>query len=243
MSGLDLLGVVVPARNEARLLPRCLAALAAAAAHPGLATTPVLVVVVADRCTDTTADVARAGGARVVVSGHGVVGEARHAGVLAVLAEATRLGIVHDRIWVASTDADSRVPAGWLDLQRAGAQAGVDALVGTVLVDDWTGHPPHVPRAFLRAYEAWRRRGPDAVHPHVHGANLGVRGSAYTAVGGFPPLVVAEDAGLVGALLLAGRTVLRTPAAPVTTSSRRLPRAPGGFGTDLDQLATDPGAD
>ncbi len=75
------------------------------------------------------------------------------------------------------------------------------------------------------------------MHPHVHGANLGVRGDAYLAVGGFPPLAVSEDAALVGALALAGRTVLRTPSCPVVTSARRHPRAPGGFGTDLDQLA------
>lgn len=236
---IGLLGVVVPARDEAELLPDCLAALARAAAHPELAGVPVLVVVVADRCTDTTADVARAGGARVLETGGGNVGDARHAGVLAVLAEARRTGIAAERVWVATTDADSRVPADWLALQAVGAASGVDAVVGTVAVTDWTGHPPHVPAAFAAAYDAWRAGGLDAVHPHVHGANLGVRGSAYTAVGGFPPLLVSEDEGLVGALLLAGRTVLRTPASPVVTSARRVPRAGGGFGADLDGLATE----
>ncbi|KQS64842.1 hypothetical protein ASG41_15385 [Modestobacter sp. Leaf380] len=233
-----LLGVVVPARDEAELLPGCLAALARAAAHPDLAGVPVLVVVVADLCTDDTADLARAGGARVVETGGGNVGDARHAGVLAVLAEATHTGVPADRVWVATTDADSRVPADWLAVQALGAASGVDAVVGTVAVEDWTGHPPHVPAAFAAAYDAWRAGGLDAVHPHVHGASLGVRGSAYTAVGGFPPLVVSEDEALVGALLLAGRTVLRTPAAPVVTSARRVPRAGGGFGADLDGLAT-----
>ncbi len=254
VSGVDLLGVVVPARDEADLLPGCLASLASASRHPELEHTPVLVVVVADRCTDATADVARAGGARVVRTddaaagvvgavGEGTVGDARHAGVQAVLAEAAGLGVPQHRVWIACTDADSRVPADWLALQRVAAGSGVDAVVGTVEVADWTGHPPHVPPAFTRAYDAWREAGVDAVHPHVHGANLGVRGSAYTAVGGFPPLVVSEDVALVGALLLAGRTVLRTPASPVATSSRRLPRVVGGFGTDLDRLGADPAED
>ncbi|GHE13119.1 glycosyltransferase family 2 protein [Klenkia taihuensis] len=237
MSGPGLLGVVVPARDEAALLPGCLAALRRAAAHPELAGVPVLVVVVAHRCTDATADLARAGGAVVVESGGDTVGDARHAGALRVLAEAAHRGVPPGRVWLASTDADSRVPRDWLALQRAAAGSGVDAVLGLVRVEDWTGHAAHVAAAFARAYDAWRAGGPGAVHPHVHGANLGVRGDAYLAVGGFPPLAVSEDAGLAGALALAGRVLLRTPCSPVTTSARRRPRAPGGFGADLDRLA------
>ncbi|KQS59702.1 hypothetical protein ASG36_01210 [Geodermatophilus sp. Leaf369] len=243
MSGVDLLGVVVPARDEAQLLPACLAALATAAAHPELAGTRVLVVVVADRCTDDTAALATAAGATVLVPDGSTLGDVRHAGVLAVLAEAARTGVPPRRVWVANTDADSRVPADWLALQRAAAESGVDAVLGLVEVTDWAGHPPHVAAAFARDYDAWREGGAGAVHPHVHGANLGVRGDAYTAVGGFGPLVVSEDAALVGALLMAGRTVLRTPASPVLTSARRTPRADLGFGHDLDRLAADPGED
>ncbi|SSC21712.1 Glycosyl transferase family 2, partial [Klenkia terrae] len=233
----ELLGVVVPARDEAGVLPACLAALAVAAADPELAGVAVRVVVVAHRCTDATAAVAAAAGA-VVVEAHGeTVGDARHAGSLAVLAEAAAAGVPPHRVWLASTDADSVVPAGWLALQRAAAESGVDAVLGLVQVRDWTGHPPHVAAAFAQEYDRWRADGPGAVHPHVHGANLGVRGDAYLAVGGFPPLAVSEDAALVGALALAGRTVLRTPSSPVVTSARRHPRARGGFGTDLDRLA------
>ncbi|SCX50147.1 Glycosyl transferase family 2 [Klenkia marina] len=231
----DLLGVVVPARDEATALPGCLASLARATAHPELAGTPVLVVVVADRCTDDTADLAAAAGALVVTATGETVGDARHAGALAVLARAPR----PERVWLASTDADSLVPEGWLAMQRAAAESGVHALVGLVEVADWSGHPPHVAAAFTDAYDDWRRGGPGAVHPHVHGANLGVRGDAYLRAGGFPPLAVSEDAALVGALTLSGATVLRTPGCPVATSARRDPRAPGGFGTDLDRLAGD----
>ena len=229
----DLLGVVVPARDEAATLPACLAALARAAAHPEVAGTPVLVVVAADRCTDDTAAVAAAAGALVVTGTGETVGDARHAGALAVLARGRR----PERVWLASTDADSVVPEGWLALQLAAAESGVEALVGLVEVADWTGHPPHVAAAFADEYDRWRLAGPGAVHPHVHGANLGVRGDAYLAVGGFPPLAVSEDAALVGALAMRGAVVLRTPSCPVVTSARRRPRAPGGFGTDLDRLA------
>ncbi|SDG56567.1 glycosyltransferase [Klenkia brasiliensis] len=237
MSGPDLLGVVVPARDEAALLPGCLAALRRAAAHPDLAGVPVLLVVATDRCTDATPDLARAGGAVVVDSRGDTVGDARHAGALRVLAEAAHRGVPPRRVWLAATDADSRVRGDWLALHRAAAESGVDAVLGLVRVADWAGHPPHVAAAFTRAYDAWRAGGPGALHPHVHGANLGVRGDAYLAVGGFPPLAVSEDAALAGALALAGRVLLRTPLSPVTTSARRHPRAPGGFGADLDRLA------
>ncbi|MEI4271012.1 glycosyltransferase [Klenkia sp. LSe6-5] len=231
----ELIGVVVPARDEEASLPACLAALDRAARHPEVAGTPVLVVVVADRCTDGTAALAAAAGVRVVESAGETVGDARHAGALSVLAEGVRPG----RVWLASTDADSLVPEGWLALQRAAAESGVAALAGLVQVTDWTGHPPHAAAAFADEYDRWRAGGAGAVHPHVHGANLGVRGDAYLAVGGFPPLAVSEDAALVGALALTGATVLRTPCCPVTTSARRTPRAPGGFGTDLDRLTGD----
>ncbi len=235
MNGLGLLGVVVPARDEAELLPGCLAGLRRAARHPELAGLPVLVVVVADRCTDDTAALALAAGAVVVVGSGDTVGAARHTGALRVLAEASHLGVPPERVWLAGTDADSRVPRDWLALQRATAESGADAVLGLVRVADWSGHPPHAAAAFTRAYDAWRGGG--AAHPHVHGANLGVRGDAYLAVGGFPPLAVSEDAALAAALDRAGRVVLRTPCSPVTTSARRHPRAPAGFGADLDRLA------
>jgi len=238
-SAAALLGVVVPARNEAALLPACLAALRTAIAHPGRAGAPVRLVVVADGCTDGTAGVARAGGAVVLTGGEvgsGNVGAARDAGVRELLAEADRSGVPPERLWVATTDADSTVPPDWLLLHETAAASGVDAVVGTVAVGDWTGSPPHVAAAFDAAYTAWQGAG--AVHPHVHGAHLGVRGSAYLACGGFAAVPVSEDVALVRALERCGATILRTPASPVRTSARRLPRARGGFGDDIDRLAS-----
>ena len=99
-------------------------------------------------------------------------------------------------------------------------------------VTDWSEHPPQVPIAFGARYESGGRP-----HPHVHGANLGIRASAYLAAGGFTPLRTAEDHALVAAAARAGCSVLRASDIPVRTSARRQARAPIGFGHLLRTLA------
>jgi hypothetical protein len=94
------------------------------------------------------------------------------------------------------------------------------------------GYPSDLPGTFARHYR------PRPGQPHVHGANLGVTALAYRRAGGFPPFAVAEDHGLVDALVASGHRVVRTPGPPVVTSARRDPRAPGGFGDTLRTLAT-----
>jgi hypothetical protein len=116
------------------------------------------------------------------------------------------------------------------------ARLGWEAVVGTVTVADWTGHPPDVAGEFTRRYGAWR-----GCHPHVHGANLGFSAQAYLAAGGFPPLRTAEDHALVSAMQAQGRRVLRTPDLRVVTSARARYRAPGGFGYRLTTLSDGPG--
>jgi hypothetical protein len=79
-------------------------------------------------------------------------------------------------------------------------------------------------------------------HPHVHGANFGIRGDAYLALGGWPPLASGEDADLARRAARTGHLrISRIGSAPVTTSARREGRAPRGFSSYLrDQEA--PGA-
>jgi glycosyltransferase involved in cell wall biosynthesis len=224
---IEAAGVVVPAHEEEELLPACLAALRYAAAAISI---PVYVMVVADTCTDRTAATARACGAAVISIGARNVGAARAAGMTGLL----RLAAGHDAAatWLATTDADTVVPAGWLRRQLEYADAGWDVVLGTVTVSDWDGHPPHVPDAFERRYASG-----DGPHPHVHGANLGIRASAYLAAGGFPPLRTAEDHALLAAATEAGCAVLQAGDLAVETSSRRQARAPDGFGQLLRTLA------
>lgn len=225
---IEAAGIVVPAHNEETLLPACLTALRRAAGSVGL---PVHLLVVADSCTDGTIAAARACGARVIGIQARSVGAARAAGMRQLL----RLMAGSDpaAVWLATTDADTIVRPRWLHRQLRYADRGWDLVLGTVTVADWSEHPPHVPAAFAARYASG-----DRPHPHVHGANLGIRASAYLAAGGFRPLRTAEDHALVAAAAQAGCSVLRASDITVQTSARRQARAPAGFSHLLRTLAS-----
>lgn len=213
--------VVVPAHDEAELLPACLAGLRAAAVRTAL---PVEVVVVLDACTDASASLVPSW-ARAVVVDHASVGPARAAGFAAAGVDATT--------WCASTDADSVVGPAWLSSQTARAAAGADVVVGTVVPAGWEGHPAGAGERFEAGYQ--RADG----HRHVHGASLGVRGSTYLALGGFAPLAVHEDVDLLARAVAAGAVVHRSGGADgmvVSTSTRRVGRAPDGFAGYLRRM-------
>jgi glycosyltransferase involved in cell wall biosynthesis len=240
---IEAVGVVVPAHDEEELLPACLAGLAEAAAvartdRPGLR---VRIVVAADACTDGTVAVARRAGTQVVPLAARNVGRARAAGLRALLRTGSRAGdgevtAAPGTLWLATTDADSVVPAHWLSAQLEQAEAGWDAVVGTVTVADWTGYADATVQEFARRYGTWQDW-----HPHVHGANLGFTAAAYQAVGGFPALRTGEDRALVASLQASGFRVLRSAAVSVITSARVRYRAPAGFGRDLATLNDSPG--
>lgn len=226
-------GVVVPAHDEEGLLAGCLTALRAAAdiartERPGLR---VRIVVAADACTDGTVDIARRAGVTAIPVNARNVGVARAAGLREVMQSEPL-----DDLWLGTTDADSVVPPHWLARQLRYADAGWEAVIGTVTVADWTGYPAAMAREFARQYGAWQDW-----HPHVHGANLGFTAAAYLAAGGFPALRTGEDHALVGALQAQGRRVLRTADVRVVTSARTKYRAPAGFGHHLTTLGDDPG--
>ena len=227
---MEVAGIVVPARNEQERLPACLAALRTVA---GSVRIPVHLLVVADACSDETATVAVARGAQVIRIRAGNVGTARAAGMAGLLRRVADTDPA--AVWLATTDADTVVPPGWLRRQLSYAGQGWDVVLGTVTVTDWDGHPPQVPAAFAAMYESGE--GP---HRHVHGANLGIRASAYLAAGGFPSLPTAEDHALLTAATEAGSRVLRAGDITVETSSRRHARAPRGFSHVLRALAREP---
>ena len=228
-------GVIVPAHDEQDLLPSCLASLRRAAR--AVRGTPVHLVVVADACRDQTALAARRGGAAVITTVARNVGTARAAGVREVLRRTGHLDPAD--VWLATTDADTLVPPGWLREQARYAGHGWDAVAGTIRIADWSRYQPAMRSLFNRRYDAGTGTGP---HSHVHGANLGFRADAYLRAGGFPDLPTGEDHAFVAALTATGSQVRRTRALPVVTSARRAARAPHGLSSYLSDLEAEAGA-
>lgn len=219
-------GVVVPAHDEQELLPGCLASLRVAARHPALAGIAVHVVPVLDACSD---DSGRAAPGAIEVWARNV-GVARAAGFAEVLRR--EAGRPAEQLWLATTDADSRVPADWLAVQLRLARAGAEVVAGTVAVEDWTQQPPAARARFAATYGR-----PGTGHRHVHGANLGMSALAYADAGGVPPLALAEDQALVDALRQRARRLVATDRIPVVTSGRRESRTTGGFADHLRALS------
>jgi glycosyltransferase involved in cell wall biosynthesis len=204
------IAVVIPARNEEETIAECLDSVRASAR---LADVRVAVVVVADSCRDRTVELARERGADVLRVEVGNVGLARGAG--------SRRALAAGADWLAHTDADSTVPRNWIAAQCAAAAEDWDVVVGTV-----RPRFAELTREQRRAWIATHAHG-EALG-HVHGANLGIRASAYLAAGGFRPLAEHEDVDLVDRLRLIG-SVTASDSIEVITSGRRWGRTAGGY--------------
>jgi GT2 family glycosyltransferase len=150
--------VVIPARNAAATLPATLRALAAQT-YDG----EVEVVVVDDRSTDRTPEIARAAGARVltITTGRGP-GEARNLGARTASAPL-----------LAFTDADCEPDPGWLAAGVRALQDGADLVQGRIL-------PVRDPGPFDRTLRV------EHASPLFETANLLVTRQAFERAGGFP---------------------------------------------------------
>ncbi len=222
MNDVRHLGVVIPARNEERAISACLRSVQGAISlvretYPDVSCE---VMIALDRCTDGTAALVAAHGADAVISNSGRVGCARHAGATAVLDRCRKAGIPNDAVWLANTDADSTVPDSWLTTQLQIGATGVDLVIGTVTPAELD---PDLDRLWRNAHELVEG------HPHVHGANLGIRGSTYVKAGGFAPLSVDEDHDIVDKVQRMTNRWIATHRASVRTSGRSESRIDGGF--------------
>jgi glycosyltransferase involved in cell wall biosynthesis len=221
--------VLIPARNEESLLSRCLASVIRS-----IDSLPnrikATIVVVSDCSTDRTAEIASgliADRGRVLHTMAGTVGTAR--AIAARFAIGTTL-THHSRLWLANTDADCVVPSTWVSDQIELAESGIEAVAGTIAVDSFEEHGPEVPHGFRTSYLIYA----DGSHPHVHGANFGVRADWYAAAGGWADLKTAEDHDLWGRLKRNGARLCSPARLRVVTSGRRKGRAPNGFAAALN---------
>ena len=225
---IDHVAVLIPARNEEALLPACIhSVLRACRALPGNVTFEVVIAV--DSSTDRTLAIGKkllSGSGRVITTNAASVGEARSCAAKRAL-EGYAGNAAH--CWLANTDADCRVPENWLVQQLLLAQAGAEAIAGIVDVDDFSEHECEVERLFRETYLI----RPDGTHPHVHGANIGVRADTYLRAGGWSSHATGEDHDLWSRIPSSGGVKLSVAKLKVVTSGRRVGRAPAGFAAAL----------
>jgi glycosyltransferase involved in cell wall biosynthesis len=216
--------VLIPAHNEEVLLPRCLESVIRAIDE--LAVTVKATIVLASDCsTDRTAEIAyRIIGERgsVLHTDAGTVGTAR---ALAASYAIEKTIAPLSNVWLANTDADCIVPSAWLSDQIDFAVSGIEAVAGIIAVDNFEEHGTEVPARFRASYSIYA----DGTHPHIHGANLGVRADRYVDVGGWADLKTAEDHDLWSRLRGTGARLYSSAQLEVVTSGRRVGRAPSGF--------------
>ncbi|MBC7633656.1 glycosyltransferase [Aeromicrobium sp.] len=220
----DTIVVVIPAHNEESNIARALAGVRRAIV-PLARSVDVEVVVVVNGGIDRTAEIVRQEGAHLLVSDIADVGAARSTGCRwALLRFASRL----DRLWIATTDADSLVPRHWLAEHLGAAEGGADVVLGTVVL---APHEARRHRGWAETYaqDAARRRH----HGHVHGANMGIRARRYLEVGGFRAMAAREDVDLVERLRSASARIAWLSHVPVLTSARHDNRVVAGVGNDL----------
>ena len=248
--------VAIPARNEAHHLPACLAALADQRTPSGaLLSTPLFeVVLFANNCSDGTTESARAlasslpFGLTVVegrlASGAPHAGEARRMAMDLAMARLEAVGAA--RSVILTTDADSRVAPNWIDGNITAINAGVDAVLGRLALDeDGRKLPEAVHRrgALESEYEellteVFATLDPVAHNPWPHhstisGASVAITTEAYRRTGGLPRVARGEDKALVAELLRRDARIRFDNAIEVVTSARLEGRAIGGVADTL----------
>ena len=248
--------VAVPARNEAGHLGACLTALAGQTSISGALLSPSLfeVIVFANDCVDRTAALARAFAPRSAFSIQVVearlparaanAGEARRAAMDLALARLEASGAA--RPVILTTDADSRVPQDWVDRNLAAIDAGADAVLGRLALDEDGRRLPdavHQRGALESQYEALLTElfaildpvahNPWPHHSTISGASVAVTADAYRRIGGLPRVALGEDKALVAELLRRDARIRFDNAIEVVTSARLRGRAAGGVADTL----------
>jgi glucosyl-3-phosphoglycerate synthase len=238
--------VVVPARDEAKLIERCLVRLCGQRA---IKAEEYEIIVVLDGCIDATPAVVRAvalatasPSVHILELGAAVgVGRARRIGMDAACERL--LAVARPGGLIATTDADTVVAPDWLAAQLALVDSGARAIGGYIELD-----PAETAALAPEALRVRADRGADRLadvragaagatvdHHHFSGASLALTAEAYEACGGLPVRGALEDKALADALAARGVTIHRSGAVRVQTSARMSGRAPRGLAGDLAQ--------
>ena len=232
--------VVVPARDEAQRIGRCLRALAG---QRGVGLGAFEVVLVLDHCDDgTRLEAERAAsklpGLKLTVLESQVPGAGHARKVGMDFACQRLLDSGRPDALIASTDADTQVAPDWLAAQLALAAEGARAIGGRIDLD--ATEASALPPAVLEERAARARRRLARVshrdvgeHHHFSGASLALTAGTYLRVGGLPASEALEDEALQRALEDHGVPIVRSDGVRVTTSARTEGRASRGLAHDL----------
>jgi cellulose synthase/poly-beta-1,6-N-acetylglucosamine synthase-like glycosyltransferase len=211
--------IVIPARNEEQLLPRCLAGVAAAAQAPAR----LEVVVVDDGSTDATAQVAAAAGARVLPSA------ARPAGWAGKCWAAWQGAQATSAEWLAFLDADVTLAPGAIPAAVAAAEAASADLLAPLLRAACATRAEAVVQPVMLFLMMWHLnverandpRDPVAAAP---GGFLLFRRASYVALGGHEAVrgEVVEDLRLAQRVKQQGQRLWLCAAPEFVVSSRAL---------------------
>jgi hypothetical protein len=240
--------VAIPARNEAELLPTCLAAIAA---QSGIDPASVAVVVCANNCSDATAERARAIAGNFPFALH--VEEVALLEPIAHAGGARRAAMDHAHAlcapggMIVTTDADGRADPDWLAGYHAAFAADVALVAGRVSADwdELCRFPADVLDVGARE---WDYQGlcaelealcdpaahdPWPNHNQTCGANIAITRAWYERIGGLPVLRTGEDGALFAQVWQRDGRCRHDLRPHVTVSARLDGRAQGGMADAL----------
>lgn len=219
---MKVVSVIIPCKNDAKLLVECLSCIQDAAEHvqaEGVYTQIVLSIDPGPGFVETVR-LAEGAGAWSFASKSSTVGGARHEG--AVFAGG-KVGVGEEH-FLLFTDADTEVPLSWIQVHERSLRRHASSW-GSVWLQ------PSSP--FWPVLEAARKAG--RLDNRLFEQNCAVEAGAYFRVGGFADLQREEGPDLLRRLRQGGSSEVRTPMA-VITSDRKEGRVVGGFASALRDL-------
>ncbi len=175
--------VIIPAHNEERYVARCIASVKRAAEYCGGKTE---IVVVCNRCTDRTAELAKAHGARVIVNEDRCIAKVRNAGIRGARGDI-----------IVTIDCDNRMTRG--TLKEIAYLMGTGKYIGG-------GAPIRFERY---SFPLWCNDMLCRLSFGITGLYCGIfwaKRETFLAVGGFAELKAMEDAATAKALRAYGKS-------------------------------------
>jgi GT2 family glycosyltransferase len=240
------IAVAIPACNEAARIFACVERLLNQAGR-----SPDVVVVLANNCTDGTADVLRqafGSDPRLDLREVSLPAPDAHVGWARRLAmDAAADILLRPEDILLTTDADTLVASDWIAANVRALDAGCEAVAGAAylmrqerdrLADEHrrrvlTSGKYFTALSYLRAEQA-PAHDPWPRHDYEGGASIALRLDTYQAIGGSPVLRSGEDKALFDAVRAHGGRVRHAPDVRVFTSCRLSGRAEGGAADTLE---------